>query len=287
MKSSNYKTEHSTGDLIGSSLVAICLHAMVVIGFMFAPAMAPRELIDLSLPTIDLSEFVLPGPETMPEGDEDLPPLPVQEAAPEETPAQAATAPEEVPVIVPPVIPESATPIPPIEDVTKPEEVVPAQAEVPEEKPEEAPLSDEDILRKAMQDAASTAEQNAPPARRTSEDILAAALAANTRVAGRQGGSSEGSGSYIRGTYLESVMATIQPYLTTWGRSDGKAFELVAILDIAPDGTILKVTIKQPSGNSTFDSNVLRAVREAGKVVPPPTRSLRKLEVPFSSVMGG
>lgn len=294
MNLTQYKAGSAVSDFIGSFLAAFCVHALLVVLLIFAPTPPPVQ-VDLGLPTINLTQYVLPGeaPGKAEEGPKDEPaPLP-EAQKPDETPAPVApeTTPEPevapAPVETVPVIP---TPIPPI-----PTEPTPASTPEPEVAPKaetkpEPTLSDAEILRRAMAEATQAAVSTPAPKPRTSADILAEAMAANRSDAARHGGtggSGGGDGSYISGTYRESVISFIQPRITTRPRADGKVYEMTVLLEIADDGTIVKMTVTRPSGDSAFESHVLRAIRETGKVLPPPRKDLKKVEIVFTSLMSG
>ena len=115
--------------------------------------------------------------------------------------------------------------------------------------------------------------------------IMDAALEQSSQEAenGALGGNGDGIG--ILGDYIDSVRSRIKPYLTTRPRADGRIFETRVRLDIAEDGTITKATILESSGDAAFDSDVMRAIREAGKMEPPQLPEHRSLTIPFNSIV--
>ncbi|MCL1916600.1 MAG: TonB C-terminal domain-containing protein [Desulfovibrionaceae bacterium] len=159
-------------------------------------------------------------------------------------------------------------------------------------------LSDEDMLLAALDDAERRATplprergpQTRPPAGPEAsaplpdERALTEALAAagqNAQTAPLGGGGGDGIGYY--GIYVDSVISRIRPHFTIPPRSDNREFELIARLEIAEDGSIVRVQVLRTSGNSVFDANVLRAIREAGKMEPPLSREVYELNLVFNS----
>jgi TonB family protein len=249
---------------MGSLLAALCLHGLVIAALLYVPASKP-PVIDLRMPMLSLRNVTIVADEP-------------QDADPSAPTASIALVPE-----------TPAVPIPEIEEVEK-EAEKPAKEPVPEPektpepklepKPEKTP---EQLLAEALSDAKHAAKPE--PLDKYGSSALAAALAEAKTDTSKSGRSGAGTGEYVAGTYREYVESRIRERFTTPPRSDGKAFELRVLLDIAKDGTVTKVTILMPSGNSNFDSNVLRAIREAGKMPPPPNESLERLEILFNSNM--
>ncbi|MCL1889612.1 MAG: TonB family protein [Desulfovibrionaceae bacterium] len=257
--------------------------------FRETPGVSPlpvAEEVEAAAATPELQS--LPATETT----EAEPPLPAAETAPEFPPLPVVAAVEPTPL---PPLPETGPETPGL-----PEPAEAAEIPVPQLLPEPEPvsgktpvLSDEDMLLAALDDAGRRAtplprergpkiQPQAGP--RQAANTLAEALAAagqNAQAAPIGGGRGDGIGYY--GIYVDSVISRIRPHFTTPPRSDNREFELLARLEIAEDGDIVRVQVLRPSGNSAFDANVLRAIREAGKMEPPLSREVYELELVFNS----
>jgi protein TonB len=250
-------------------LFSFCLHAIFLLAIFFAPRADPPRF-KLDLPVINLSRVTIGS---------DAPP------SQEQTPAAEAVEPAGD---VPPVAPEEQNPAP---------LPVPAAMPVPEVRPEPAPEAaektvepvspgDEALLREAFADArrAASPQPKLSGGRSVLDQALADALAeAKKTGSGGVFSGEKGDGFGYKGVYLESVISRIRPHFITRPRSDGKVFEMTARLEIADDGSISKITVLKPSGDGIFDANVLRAIRAAGKMEPPLSRAVRRLDITFNS----
>lgn len=264
-----YKTRRQApgGPFLLSFVAALALHGAVFALFWFYPQLFPQRKVDLSLPTLSLSQVTIgrKAPEPAPP-----PSVPVTEEQTPEPPPPPPPEPE----------PEPVTPLPEPKPEPKPEpQPEPRTAPRPEPvqpkpKPKPAPRpagpSSDEILRRAL-------EQNALEAALSSAE-------ADSRLASAEG-DAEGDGVGILGTYRDSCISRIRPHFTTRPRADGKIFEMKVILDIADDGTVSDVVVVERSADPTFDENVLRAIAEAGKMERPPSRALRRLPIVFNSNM--
>lgn len=159
---------------------------------------------------------------------------------------------------------------------------------------EEKKRKDAEAAEKKRKAAEEKKRKAAEAAAKAEEETLRKALeaaqqkSAETNPHGTGGGGGDGVG--ILGVYTDSVSSRIRPHLTTRPRSDGQVFHLTVRITIADDGTIVDAKIVEPpsgSGDKTFDANVLRAIREAGKMEPPPSPQYKQLDVPFNSNMTG
>ena len=267
MAGSRFRTTDASGDFTGSLLAALCLHGLIMAALLYVPA-SKSAVIDLSLPMFSLRNVTMVTEE--------------MRNAPEapDFPAPTALLPEAAPKT-------PAVPIPEIAEVEKeaekpvpePEPMPKAELE-PEPVPEKTP---EQLLAEALNEAKREAKPE--PADKHDSSALAEALAEALADTAKSGGNGAGTGKYVTATYRDYVESRIHERLTVTPRSDGKAFELRIVLGIAKDGTITKVTILTPSGNSGFDSRVLRAIREAGKMPPPPNANSEQLEILFNSIV--
>ncbi|MCC8194435.1 MAG: TonB C-terminal domain-containing protein, partial [Deltaproteobacteria bacterium] len=126
---------------------------------------------------------------------------------------------------------------------------------------------------------------------RSPDDILSAALGDLKGKAsdpdspdpdGDGPGGSGGDGFGIVGSYMQSLVSRIKPNWEYAGRADRRNPTATVGISIGRDGTILEVELVQSSGDAAFDGSVLKAVRDTGRVEPPPTPDLMKVRVPFA-----
>jgi TonB family protein len=252
-----FNAVHPLAARCGSFLAASGLHALLLLTLWRMPGPPPLR-INLDLPVINLHRVTIGAPAR--ESQAAPLPAPVREPEPlPETPPVPAPAPRAMPEPAPEPVPEPLPEPPP----------APARVRTPPAPDSEA------VLRAALQEAR---KQDAPDAGSILSEALDEARRDEVLLSGAHG---DGIGYY--GLYLESVVARIRPHFTTSPRSDNKVFDLVARLEIAGDGSITKVTVLRPSGDSAFDANVLRAIREAGKMEPPLNLEARQLEITFNS----
>jgi colicin import membrane protein len=263
-----YKTRRQTpgGPFLLSFVAALALHGAVFALFWFYPQLFPQRKVDLSLPTLSLSQVTIGR-----KAPEPSPPVPVAEEQTPEPPAPPPQPPEPPapdPAPVTPLPEPKPEPKPEPQPEPRPEPVQPKPKPKPAPKPA-GPSSDE-ILRRAL-------EQNALEAALSSAE-------ADSRLSSAVG-DADGDGVGILGTYRDSCISRIRPHFTTRPRADGKIFEMKVILDIADDGTVSDVVVVERSADPTFDENVLRAIAEAGTMERPPSRALRRLPIVFNSNM--
>lgn len=251
----------------GSFGASLFLHLGLVFTILFAPSGKPVK-IDLDSPIMTLTQVTIgaAGPKaTAP------PPAAPKPAPAPPPPAPAATA--------------EAVPVPKIEEVQKqaedPPKPKPAK-EAPKE-PEKTGPTDEELLTAAL--AGAQTDAKSPPKVSGGQSILDAALSsAGTDAKAEKTVTGEGGdGIGIVGTYADSIISRVRPHFTIRPHTDSRVYVVVVLLEIAEDGNLLKATVKAPSGDPLLDANVLRAIREAGKFEPPPSRDLRKMEIPFTS----
>ncbi|MDR2051426.1 MAG: TonB C-terminal domain-containing protein [Deltaproteobacteria bacterium] len=285
-------------------MLSFLLHGTVVLLIFFMPAPAPLRL-NMDLPILNLSRVSIGS--SAPAAEESLPPSPKPEPTPEPAPIPEPIpepAPEQIPEPTPEPTPEPA-PIPePIpEPVPEPApapilEPVPIPGPLPEPIPEPAPEptpepapeapSEEDILKAAFAEASRTAKP--PPRVSGGRSMLEQALSEARAEAGKGGdvvSGERGDGVGYYGTYRDSVISRVREHFITRPRSDGKIFEMTVVMEIADDGSVTKVNVVKPSGDGTFDLNVLRAIREAGKMEPPLRAEVKNLEIVFNSQLIG
>ncbi|MDR2825392.1 MAG: TonB family protein [Deltaproteobacteria bacterium] len=284
-------------------LAALCLHALIVAAALYWPANS-RLKPNLSLPMLNLTQMTIGSKKAAPV--EQNPPVQAAESAeskseevytpvtPETlTPAVQENDPAPVPKIadLKPDIPaeqSKAVDIPKVEDTPKLDEPKPVEKPKPVERPKPAekpkPAS-ADVLRRALMQA----EQD------ESKDLLAAALSSakaeqdndNPESSGTGDAYSEflGDGVGVLASYRDSVISRIKPHFFTRPRNDGKIFEIWIILDIAENGNVTKVTVVKPSEDSTFEQNIMRAIKDAGVMEPPPNPEEQRLPIIFTSDM--
>jgi colicin import membrane protein len=106
-------------------------------------------------------------------------------------------------------------------------------------------------------------------------------LGGNARGSGpitKGGESGEGGGGLVRGLefimYTEQVQRRMQESWIVTEKKPG----LVATVSfrIQPDGEVLDVELLRPSGDTAFDQSVMRAVRKANPLPPPPQTYLQE-----------
>ncbi len=95
------------------------------------------------------------------------------------------------------------------------------------------------------------------------------------------GGGGDGVGIY--GAYEDSVVSRIRPNFSGQERADRRNFQAVARLYINPDGSVQNAEIVRPSGNSSFDAAVIRAIMYTKNLERPPSPDYQVMEILFTS----
>lgn len=294
-----------------SVLLSLCLHAAIFAVAIFWPDGSP-PMVNLNATVIELGQYTIGSP-----GARSTAPKPVDKPSAPETKPAAPEAPEAKPeppkTPEPPKVPDPPkapdppkvpdppkTPEPPKDPVTKPvstttqANATKSAAEAPK-KPAQKP---EDVLKKALGDLGGNKPQTGARAGGSGKpdpNSVAAALGAFKKSGAGDGdtgtgpGGSGGDGVGILGTYQQSLVSRIRPFWEYPGRADRKNPQAVARITIAKDGTILGAKIEKSSGDAAFDGSVLKAIRDAERVEPPPTPQLMDITLGFAyeSLSGG
>ena len=139
----------------------------------------------------------------------------------------------------------------------------------------------ESVVQEAMQDVGQKAEKE----QKSDEDILAGELAGIRQELAKQGQdvAALGQSSSARGT--ESVYGQVvkQRIKANWrypGLGQDRGLQAQVRLQITPKGRIAQTSIVRSSGNSQFDSSVLRAIADTGRLEEPPGQ-VRTLTITF------
>lgn len=275
-----FSTAHLLAGRWCGFLFSSLLHGALLTLFTLSFTQAPLRL-SLDLPRLNLVRVSIgsEAPQNAPAPQPATEPAPQPAQAPIQVPAppQAPQVPVQVPAPAPQAAPEPA----PVE--------APAQASMPAEPasaPKAEPPGAEELLRRAFAEARDTAAP-APVVSggRSMLDVALAEARSEAQKRGRGGlvSGARGDGQGYHGAYRDSVISRIQPHFTTRPRSDGKIFETAVRLEIADDGSVTKVSLLSSSGDVTFDANVLRAIREAGKMEPPLQPEAKSLDLFFNS----
>lgn len=264
------------------------------------PQSAP-PLVDLTAPVIDIGIYTIgkPGAAPKPQAAPSAPqapaapqtpvapkPEPPKTSPPPPDPAKpepAPVKPDPAPIPIPQ--PDQPKPEPPKPEPPKPEPAKPEPAKPEPAKPEPA--------KPAGPDKPAGPSKPAGPAQpqKSADDILRAALGDLKGQAsdpdskdpkGDGPGGSGGDGYGIVGSYMQSLVSRIRPNWEYAGRADRRNPTAMVRISIAKDGTILEADIIQSSGDAAFDGSVLKAVRDTGKVEPPPRPDLMQVQVPFA-----
>ncbi|MBI3303674.1 MAG: cell envelope integrity protein TolA [Deltaproteobacteria bacterium] len=208
---------------------------------------------------------------------------------------------KEEPKTAPPVQPKEVVRLP---EKEKPLEKPPVKPEPEKTKPQEKKLETQKAeVKPAPELAKAKPEEKKPDSKKpdmlSPEDrdkqILAAVERIKTQVkdkeksepGGKTGGSGplskggdpgEGGGGLVRG--LEFIMYTekVQQHMKkSWIVTEKKP-GLVATVSfrIQPDGEVFEVELVKPSGDTAFDQSVVRAVRKANPLPPPPQSYLQE-----------
>ncbi len=275
--------------------ISFLLHGSVILAALYWPVSTGK--ISLELPVYNVSlvalptpvqhnrpkpgapKSVTPKPAPKPQGPEDAAPIPVapKPVPPEASPPKALLKP------LPKEDKAAPTPKPKPDTQKKP---APPQ---PTQKKPKAPSAD-DILKQALASAGAEVKKRTQQEQRHVEDELAAlrtAVSSRTNDSdggtdGGQGGQSIGSGLGLVAIYRAQVIELVR---THWRFPQlAKRTNLATVLRIrlAPDGTLLDVTMETSSGRPDYDSSTISAVRSAGALPPPPLSELQDLRITFT-----
>ncbi len=92
-----------------------------------------------------------------------------------------------------------------------------------------------------------------------------------------------GDGVGLLGSYQDSIVSRVKPNWAWPGRTDRRNFIAIVNVKIAADGTIKDVRIISSSGNSYFDSTVVRAVVATKRLEAPPKPEYMDMDISFNS----
>ena len=288
---------------VTSFFLSLCLHAAVIAAALFWPE-SSRPPVDLNMPMLDLNLTTIgkPGaravqpvakpvpdtPKTAPEAPQTPPDKPIAPPAeakkPDPVPVKPDVKPVPAPTPPPDAKPISETPqkIEPPVNATKTAQPDPKPVAKPAEKPE-------DVLKKALGDLGKNAPKApAGPSGRPDPNSVKNALGdfkksgSGSDASGDGPGGEGGDGIGVVGSYQQSLASRIKPYWEYAGRADRKNPTAVVTISIAKDGSIIDAALAQSSGDAAFDGSVIKAVKDTGKVEPPPTPNLMKVNITFA-----
>ena len=267
-----------------SFLSSLCLHATVV-GLLFLAPRDTKPMITLDGDMV-VQQVTIGGP--APRGiapQPEAPQKPVEAPAkPQEMPQkppEPVLAPEAPEPAMPPEIPEPPKKAP--EPVLPPEVIAPiseAVIEPPRNATRPPPVADP--VGSALGEFGKN-QPRTPPARRANANSIADALGDFLRsVAGDDDSGGSGDGAGILGTYQQSLVSRIKPHWEYGGRTDRRNPQAMVRIYISPDGAIRDAKVEQSSGDAAFDGSILKAIRDTGRVEPPPTPALGQVLIGFA-----
>ena len=160
----------------------------------------------------------------------------------------------------------------PIEKPTVAPTTAPKKEETKEEKKEEQKKADKQEVKKGE-------AKKEPPVdiNKEYQKAMQRYLGDSTEAGGNGFGAAKLGGNAMGGgivkpreffIYLEKLKNALKGHWTWYDKSN--LLIATVTMEIAQDGTVTGSRIKKSSGNSLFDDSVLRAVREASPVPPPP-----------------
>jgi len=189
---------------------------------------------------------------------------------PSQAEPQAAEPPPEPskPEVKPEVQPVKVDPTPP-KPVAKPEVAKPDIAMKEKEKVEKERRVVEDKQKEAKkrEDDAQTAQKAQAEAQRQANEQAAAQRAVAAQAASEQ--------AKLRNEYIDFIRAKIKRFITQPANLKGNEeaeFDVVVL----PDGNVLGVKLKRPSGNTAYDNAIERAINRAQPLRRPQDAALPK-----------
>jgi colicin import membrane protein len=243
------KTEGSARAFSYSILAHLLLIAMFTIGINWrtsAPGGVEVELWD-STPVVERTETPPPAPINEEAADIAINKKPVEKEPPKKEVAKE--------------VPKPIEKVPPKKEVVK-EAPKPAKVTPPQEKPKEPEKPKKAEEAKAPTPAQIKANAAAEKARADQLARLRAAAGAEGGSGG-QVGSSVGGGGNAPPAYADKVRRKIKPLIVFNPESITGNPAVIVLVDLAPDGAILKRSVVTSSGIQSWDQAVLQALDRA------------------------
>ena len=257
---------------LASFVMSFCLHAGFALLVVFWPAFSPHRPLPRPM-TVSLVDG-------LPDGNKTPAPVlgpqsaPVQRQAP---PVSAPHAEAPVPAAVPIPLPDApaAKPEPP-KPVPKPEPKQPDPPKPDVKKPE--PPKPEPPKRNPAEEA--LAKLRAAASRPAAQPgVVAEALKHALKQSGG-GGSTGSTGGSIEEVYGAQIVMAVQPNWSWPPLAQGN-LSVTLYLKVDATGRVLDVRVEASSGNPSFDSSAVAAVRRTQTLPPPPTPAHNEIVLSF------
>lgn len=129
----------------------------------------------------------------------------------------------------------------------------------------------------------------AEAAQRRLAQVKSAATSTNTNMTQARTGGNAGQLSAVENQYYSTVMAQLKSY---WSLPEYRAWnpnlKSTIVITVNADGTIVDSFFENKSGDRTFDNEVTKALRKAGKLSPiPGALKLKRIEIGLHFTPGG
>lgn len=273
---------------LASCLLSLLVHISLILLAVFAPWKGTDMRLDLDQPVYEVEVVRLPEqkeavnvPRSRPSEQE--------EAGQKKQPAKQARTPPKAPPKAKPVPAQKSEAVQIAKKEKKPQATRTPQKKresqsqkSPEPRSREEVQTPESVMQQALQDASEQADKED----QSDEDVLGQELAQLRQQAAEQGVDLESLGRTSsrkgsEGVYGALIRNRIQ---SNWRFPDmGREEDLQATVKITinDQGRITDHSLVQSSGDSQFDSSVLRAIDRTGNLQAPPSPELQSIQITF------
>ncbi|MFO7877516.1 MAG: cell envelope integrity protein TolA [Desulfovermiculus sp.] len=273
---------------LASCLLSLLLHISLILLTVFAPWPGTDMRLDLDQPVYEVEVVRLPEQKeavNVPRSDTSDREQTVKKKQPAK---QARTPPKEQPKAAP--APAQKSEAVKIAQEDKKPQATRAPQKKRESQPQESPeprsreevQTPESVMQQALQDASEQADKEDE----SDEDVLGQELAQLRQEAVEQGLDLENLGRTSSRKGAEGVYGALirERIRSNWRFPDmGREDDLQATVKISinDQGRITDHSLVQSSGDSQFDSSVLRAIDRTGNLQAPPSQELQSIQITF------
>ncbi len=276
-----------------SFVLSLLIHVLVLALGLYFPFYGEGLTIDLDRPVYEVELVKMPQSKPAPEPEKSKPvpkqPQQASKPSPKKTPPKPKSKPTRLAAKAPKKQ-QAPKPTQIARQTKKPSQPAPAKKKsVPKptekkkpsqpEKSKPPPPTKEEVLSRALGDIEKGMGQE-----EDAEQVVARELASLKQELSRQqpSGSSGRGKFHIGELYGRIVEQKIKENWRYPQLGQGSNLSAEAKIQVDSSGEIAQFSLQRQSGRSDFDSSVLRAIEETGKLPPPPSKEIRTITITFN-----